>query len=101
MSGGELVLFGALIATLIGVLILLRRQTHLLSTRAEHNDALQRQLRAAQEENRSANLRAAALSDVLFDGLLLIDKQRHVTLTNPEARAAFRLAEQPTRPLTL
>lgn len=64
-------------------------------------ESLQRSLRQSNAECETLQKRMAALSEASFDGLILLDKQRHVTLINRTARGLFGIEKQPDHPVTL
>jgi two-component system phosphate regulon sensor histidine kinase PhoR len=64
-------------------------------------DSLQRALRKAEIDQQLMQRRMTTLADASFDGLIVLDRQRHVTLINQAARVLFGIEGQFDRPLTL
>ncbi len=89
-----------LLVVLIGVAGLIRWQICQLHVRDVKIDSLQRIARHAETERQAIQQRMASLMDASFDGLIVLDKQRHVLMINRVARTLFHVEGQPDHPLT-
>ncbi|MHB8628246.1 MAG: sensor histidine kinase [Aggregatilineales bacterium] len=101
MTPDPLVLIVGLLIVVVSVAGLLRWQVWQLHARDVKIDSLQRSVRHAEAERQTTQQHMVALTDASFDGLIVLDKHRHITLINRTAQALFGLDGQPDHLLTL
>ncbi len=88
MDGAALLLI-VLLLILVVIVIRNRQQVALLHTALLKQNTLQRTLTTTQTILDATQKQVTSLANIAFDALIMIDKQRHVTLINDAASALF------------
>ena len=91
----------ALLVIVIGMAGLIRWQMRQRHVRDVKIDSLQRTTRQAEAAQQAIQQRMIALMEASFDGLIVLDKQRHVLMLNRVARTFFNVEGQPDHALAL